>query len=39
MLLAEVPELGYLNRREIAALLGVAPMNNDTGDMKGRRSI
>lgn len=39
MLLAEVPELGYLNRREIAALLGVAPMNNDSGDMKGRRSI
>lgn len=39
MLLAELPELGYLNRREIAALLGVALMNNDSGDMKGRRSI
>ena len=30
-LLAEVPELGQLNRREIAALVGVAPLNDDSG--------
>jgi len=38
-LLAQVPELGYLDRREIAKLIGVAPLNNDSGKMKGKRSI
>jgi transposase len=35
--LAELPELGELNRGEIAKLVGVAPMNNDTGQRQGRR--
>ena len=39
MLLAELPELGTLNRRRIAALVGVAPLNRDSGTMRGRRSI
>lgn len=38
-LMAELPELGRLNRREIAALVGVAPMNRDSGKMRGKRSI
>ena len=38
-LLAELPELGKLNRREIAALVGVAPFNRDSGQWKGRRAI
>lgn len=38
-LLAELPELGKLNRREIAALVGVAPFNRDSGQLKGRRAI
>jgi transposase len=38
-LLAELPELGILNRREIAALVGVAPFNRDSGQLKGRRTI
>lgn len=38
-LIAELPELGKLNRREIAALAGVAPMANDSGNTKGRRRI
>jgi transposase len=38
-LLAELPELGTLNRRQIAALVGVAPFNRDSGRMKGKRSI
>jgi transposase len=38
-LIAELPELGRLNRREIAALVGVAPMTNDSGNTKGRRSV
>jgi transposase len=39
VLIAELPELGRLNRREIAALVGVAPFNRDSGKMKGRRAI
>jgi len=39
MLLANLPELGQLNRRQIAALVGVAPMNRDSGLMRGRRTI
>jgi len=38
-LLAELPELGRLNRQEIAALVGVAPFNRDSGKFHGRRSI
>jgi transposase len=36
-LLAELPELGRLNRRQIAALVGVAPLNHDSGTLVGRR--
>jgi transposase len=38
-LLAELPELGHLNRKQIAALVGVAPLNNDSGQQRGRRRI
>ncbi len=38
-LLAGLPELGRLNRREIAALVGVAPLNHDSGIMRGRRAV
>jgi transposase len=38
-LLAEVPELGVVGRHQIAALVGVAPMNRDSGLMRGRRAI
>lgn len=38
-LIAQLPELGRLNRREIAALVGVAPMANDSGSRKGRRRV
>lgn len=39
VLLAEVPELGTLSRREISALIGVAPVNRDSGTMRGRRTV
>src|SRR5690606_18291474 len=39
VLLAELPELGQLDRRRIAALAGVAPLNRDSGQMRGQRSI
>jgi transposase len=38
-LLAELPELGQLDRRTIAALVGVAPFNRDSGQWRGRRMI
>jgi transposase len=38
-LLAELPELGKLCRRRIAALVGVAPLNRDSGQMRGQRTI
>lgn len=38
-LLAELPELGLLNRKEIAALVGIAPLNRDSGAMRGKRMI
>lgn len=38
-LISELPELGKLNRREIAALVGVAPMNRDSGSYEGKRYI
>ena len=37
-ILAELPELGQLNRRQIAALVGVAPFNRDSGKMRGTRT-
>jgi transposase len=39
LLLAQLPELGQLNRREVAALVGVAPFNRDSGRMRGKRAI
>lgn len=39
LLLAQLPELGQLNRREVAALVGVAPFNHDSGKMRGKRAI
>lgn len=38
-LLADLPELGRLNRKQIAALVGVAPLNRDSGTLRGRRAI
>lgn len=38
-LLAELPELGRLSRHKIAALVGVAPLNRDSGQFRGRRMI
>ena len=38
-LLSYVPELGRLNRKKIAALVGLAPFNNDSGKRRGKRSI
>ena len=39
MILAECPELGTLNRKEIASLAGLAPMNRDSGMSQGKRFI
>lgn len=38
-LIAELPELGSLDRRKIAALVGVAPFNRDSGKWRGRRMV
>jgi len=38
-LLAQLPELGTIGRHQIAALVGIAPINRDSGLMRGRRSI
>ncbi|EHK7610927.1 IS110 family transposase [Escherichia coli] len=38
-LLAEVPEQGNLSRREISVLVGMVPVNRDSGTMRGRRTI
>ena len=37
VLIADLPELGTLNRRQVAALIGVAPMNRDSGLFRGKR--
>ena len=37
MLVSELPELGCFNRRQIAALVGVAPINRDSGTFRGKR--
>jgi transposase len=39
ILMAELPELGKLNRQQIAALVGLAPYNRDSGHLKGKRMI
>ena len=38
-LLAGLPELGRLDRREIASLVGVAPFNRDSGTLRGKRTV
>jgi transposase len=38
-LIADLPELGTLNRQQIAALVGVAPLNRDSGQFRGQRSV
>lgn len=38
-LLAQLPELGTLNRKQIAALVGVAPLNRDSGTLRGKRTV
>nr|WP_255463610.1 transposase [Microbulbifer sp. YPW1] len=38
-LLGDLPELGTLNNKQIAALTGVAPMNRDSGKLRGKRRI
>lgn len=37
VLISDLPELGTLNRKEIAALIGVAPINRDSGQFRGKR--
>ena len=39
VLLADLPELGKLSRKEVAALVGVAPLNRDSGKFRGRRQV
>jgi transposase len=39
MLVVQVPELGRCSRQQIAALIGLAPMNRDSGKFRGRRTI
>jgi transposase len=38
-LIAELPELGRINSKEVAALVGVAPFNCDSGTYRGRRRV
>ena len=38
-LIADLPELGTLDRKKIAALVGVAPFNRDSGTLRGRRAV
>lgn len=38
-LLASLPELGTLTHKQIAALVGVAPLNRDSGTLRGRRTV
>ena len=38
-LIAELPELGQLSGKQIAALVGVAPLARDSGRLRGRRSV
>ena len=38
-LLVELPELGTLDRKQVASLVGVAPLNRDSGTLRGRRTV
>lgn len=38
-LIAELPELGRLDRKKVAALVGVAPFNRDSGTLRGKRTV
>jgi len=38
-ILADLPEIGTLNNKEISALVGVAPMNRDSGKLRGKRRV
>ena len=38
-LIADLPELGTLDRKKIAALVGVAPFNRDSGTLRGKRTV
>lgn len=38
-LVAQVPELGRLDRRQVSALVGVAPFNRDSGTLRGKRTV
>jgi transposase len=38
-LLADLPELGTLNRKQIAARVGVAPLTRDSGTLRGKRQV
>jgi transposase len=38
-LLADLPELGTLDRKQVAALVGLAPLNRDSGTLRGKRTI
>ncbi len=38
-MIADLPELGTLNRKQISSLVGVAPLNRDSGTMQGRRMV
>ena len=39
ILLADLPELGTLSQKQIAALVGVAPLNHDSGTLRGKRTV
>jgi len=39
MLVCDLPELGHINRRQLSSLVGVAPMNRDSGILRGKRMI
>jgi transposase len=39
VLVAELPELGTMSRKQVAALVGVAPMNRDSGTLRGHRTV
>jgi transposase len=39
ILLADLPELGTLGRKQLAALVGLAPLNRDSGTLRGKRTI
>ena len=38
-ILSNAPETGTLDRKQIAALIGVAPLNQDSGTLRGRRTV